>query len=497
LSQSLTTVIMWWLVLLAFVIAVAIVVKYYEETSRRCILGTNGTAIQQYASIMQCLKQLALPLQRIHQCEFHLQLSRIYDGNPFLYFLAHIPVVVFSNHDHVRTINLQWKNLEKTTQFLNPHARKMLGANVVFANGDDWSMMRAIMDPAFYNAERFIPLMESKSTKCLEIASRLPQPVNVSQLMTALTLDVLGEAVLGYDFCCLDTLEESNTNISRRNRLLLSHYHYMMKESANVLRIIGGGFVAGLPITSNYKLQEAMKAIGELIQQIIDNCRKDGASYDGTASLLEMMIAQADNQNDGPFTDEHIRSNVIVFLVAGHDTTSTALSFATYILAKMPHIQQKLREQVLENGINSNYLDIFVKENLRLYPPGPTSILRKATKPLVIGGIRIPQGQHIECSYYAMQRDIKVWGDDADEFRPERFENSNGRPQHSYSPFSSGARACLGQRFSVIEQKIFLRNVVSQCNLTLSDPDYNIRYMDQGPLLAVDRNLAVNFYNVH
>jgi cytochrome P450 len=476
--------IMWFL--LSTLGVALVLVKVYEYISRSRVTSKGGKQLP-CVTIAESIRHLAV--QSMHQCDFHSKMSNKYNTEPFMYFLAHIPVVVFSNPDHIRTVNLQYKSFEKTTQFLNPHARKMLGENVVFANGEQWSIMRAIIDPAFYNVDRFEKLMERKSQECLEIACQLPQPVNVSELMTALTLDVLGESILGYNFHCLDSLDESNTTtITLRNRELIKQYHYMMKEAANVVRIIGGQVVANLPLESNRKLEQAMEAIDELIQQVIDKCRNEGAHSD-SISLLETMITRAD-ENETQFTDAHIKSNVKVLLVAGHDTTQTSLSFATYILAKMPTIQETLREQV--QGTDSNYLDCFIKENLRLYTPGPTSILRKAIKSQTIGGYKIEPGQHVECSYYSMHRNPQIWGEDANEFRPERFQNS-AHPQHAYSPFGGGSRTCLGKNFSILEQKIFLKEMVSKYQVSLPDSNYVIKYMDQGPLLAIDRNLHVHF----
>ncbi|CAI2178244.1 3698_t:CDS:2 [Funneliformis geosporum] len=171
----------------------------------------------------------------------------------------------------------------------------------------------------------------------------------------------------------------------------------------------------------------------------------------------------------------------MTFLLAGHETTSNGLSWALYSLAKNPHIQDLLREELVKafpdkskfnptfDEINSlEYLNCIIKETLRLYPP-VTVTLRSNIEDQVFGEHFIPKNTPIIIPFVALHRLPSIWGPTADEFVPKRWldpPSIQGISNYNYLPFSTGLRSCIGSKLALNEIKILLsllvRNFVFQ-----------------------------------
>jgi cytochrome P450 len=157
-------------------------------------------------------------------------------------------------------------------------------------------------------------------------------------------------------------------------------------------------------------------------------------------------------------------------VIAGYETTSTALSYVTYVLAIHPEEQQKLQEHIdthfdgeTEHDMpsydaisNMDYLDMFVRETLRMYPIAPIVVNRQSTEEFNIEGIgKIPAGTRIAVDMYSLHFDPDLWGPvDPHTFYPERFATK--RHPMAWIPFGAGPRNCVGMRFALIELKMAL-----------------------------------------
>ncbi|KAI0369814.1 cytochrome P450 [Pilatotrama ljubarskyi] len=195
--------------------------------------------------------------------------------------------------------------------------------------------------------------------------------------------------------------------------------------------------------------------------------------------------------------------DVIGFLVAGHETTSTATTWCLYALTQAPEVQKKLREELftletdmptMEELNSPPYLDAVVRETLRVHAPVPFTF-RVATKDDVVpvsepfvdrhgqvqDNIRISPGTSILIPILALNRSKKLWGEDALEFKPERWEN----PPDAISSipgvwghlltFLGGPRACIGYRFSLVEMKALVYTLVRAFEFELAVPPEEIR----------------------
>jgi len=217
--------------------------------------------------------------------------------------------------------------------------------------------------------------------------------------------------------------------------------------------------------------------------------------------------------------DDDVKSQIPTFIIAGHETTSVTMSWALYALSHNKHAQTKLREEISNistdnptmddlNGLP--YMDAVVRETLRLYP-AVASIIREATKDdciplskpftdtkgIVRNEIRVRKGQAVMIPIALINRDKSIWGEDATEFRPERWENIPDAASSvpgvwaNLLTFIGGPRACIGYRFSLVETKALLFTLIRafEIDLAVSPKDLGSRPTDiQRPILLTDPN---------
>ena len=160
-------------------------------------------------------------------------------------------------------------------------------------------------------------------------------------------------------------------------------------------------------------------------------------------------------------SDKELRDELITLLVAGHETTATAIAWALERLVRHPHILERLRDG------DDDYADAVVKETLRLRPP-LSIVLRRLTEPMEIGGRMLPAGVNVAPCIYLMHRRADLYPDPLT-FRPERFLEGQGGT-YSWIPFGGGVRRCLGASFAQLEMRIVLQALARRLDLGAADP---------------------------
>jgi cytochrome P450 len=172
------------------------------------------------------------------------------------------------------------------------------------------------------------------------------------------------------------------------------------------------------------------------------------------------LLLQARHEDGRPMSDEELRDELMTLLVAGHETTATALAWAIEALARHPHVLVRLRDEI-DRGEDA-YLDAVVKETLRLRPV-VALVLRRLTEPMEIGGRTLPAGVSVAPCIYLLHRRPDLYPDPR-AFRPERFLE---RPAGTYTwiPFGGGVRRCLGASFAQFEMRVVLRELVARLDL--------------------------------
>ena len=195
--------------------------------------------------------------------------------------------------------------------------------------------------------------------------------------------------------------------------------------------------------------------------------------------FLDILLTAKDETGVG-LTDREIRDEVDTFTFAGHDTTSSTISWTLYVLAKYPNLQKQVRDEVnniLTDRTTVHHEDLpklafmsrVIKETLRMYTPVPV-IARDLTEPIAIDGVTFPADTEIDVSLYNIHHNPDVW-ENPETFDPDRFlpDNLARMDPFSFIPFSAGQRNCIGQHFAMDVTKVFIARVILQFDITLDD----------------------------
>jgi cytochrome P450 family 135 len=199
---------------------------------------------------------------------------------------------------------------------------------------------------------------------------------------------------------------------------------------------------------------------------LLDEIRAHRAASDVAErdDILSLLLTARDEDGQG-LTDSELRDELMTLLLAGHETTATALSWTLERLIRHPGVLSRLTEE-LRAGEGDDYLDAVIKESLRLRPVVP-AVARYLTEPTELGGRVLPAGVHITPSIYLTHYNPDIY-EEPRAFRPERFLD---RPAGTYEwiPFGGGTRRCLGATFALFEMKIVLAEVLRRFDLVTSD----------------------------
>jgi len=203
---------------------------------------------------------------------------------------------------------------------------------------------------------------------------------------------------------------------------------------------------------------------------------------EGACNLVDQLL------DSGVADDHDVTIEAFTFLFAGHDTTSTTLQWTLFELSCNPKVQEWMLEELVslatwttEGGRRVPSLPTgpevlagmertkaVVREALRLWPPAPW-LDRECSRDECLDQVKLPSGTHVLLNFWAAHRDPEVWGDDAEEFRPERHMESGSKSQYSLLPFSAGPRNCIGQKFAIQEAVVMVAKMLFHFQVDLSD----------------------------
>ncbi|VAI24395.1 unnamed protein product [Triticum turgidum subsp. durum] len=247
-----------------------------------------------------------------------------------------------------------------------------------------------------------------------------------------------------------------------------------------------------LPTQKNLKIWKLDKEVRGMLTNIIKSRLADKDTMGYGNDLLGLMLEACTPEEHGHeplLSMDEIIDECKTFFFAGHDTSSHMLSWTMLLLSTHPECEQKLREEVVRECGNEvptgdvlnklKLVNMFLLETLRLYSPLST-IQRKAGLDLEVGGITVPKGTVLTIPIASIHRDKEVWGEDAHEFNPLRFENGVTRAANhpnAFLSFSGGPRSCIGQNFAMIEAKIVIVMILQRFSFFLS-PKYVHAPMD-------------------
>lgn len=336
----------------------------------------------------------------------------------------------------------------------------------------NWRLAHDILQPAF-SAEamrRYHPVMVDVARELTAAWDAADGPVDVAADMTRLTLETIGRAGFGYRFGSFERAEP-HPFVTAMIRAL----RYAQLQNVK-LPFVRRAF-AGTPEQNRADIATMTNLVDEVIE-----------ARDGSDNLLELMLTEGHPVTGERLDPVNIRNQAITFVVAGHETTSGALSFALYYLTRHPELLAKARAEVdavwgdrepaFADVAKLRYVRRCLDEAMRLWPTAP-GYSREAREDVVLGGkYRMRKGDWVIVPLPLVHRDPAAWPE-PERFDPDRFEPAavKKRPAQAYKPFGTGERACIGRQFALHEAVLALGMVLQRYDFEV-DPGYELKIVE-------------------
>ncbi|HPG81030.1 MAG TPA: cytochrome P450 [Piscinibacter sp.] len=352
------------------------------------------------------------------------------------------------------------------------------GLFTAYTKEDNWGKAHRLLMPAFGPIgirgmfDQMLDIADQLFTRWERFGDRVA--IDVADNMTRLTLDTIALAAFDYRF----------------NSFYQNEMHPFVGAMVDALAEAGArgrrpDIATKMMVSTRRKYEADIKLLHDVADTLIKERRNDperGKKKD----LLSIMLQGRDSQTGEALSDENVRNNMVTFLIAGHETTSGLLSFATYLLVKNPRTLTKLRAEIdavlgtevprVEHIAKLKYTEQVLMETLRIWPTAPAFALRSNDDTVIGGKYAITRADTLMVLAPTLHRDPKVWGDDAEEFRPERFEPEAAAalPPNSWKPFGNGQRACIGRAFAMQEAQLVLAMMIQRFDIVADDPAYQL-----------------------
>jgi cytochrome P450 len=312
--------------------------------------------------------------------------------------------------------------------------RILVGDGLITSDGELWARQRAMMQPMFHRRTmaQFASRIAASNDALLarwEASADHGLPVNVTESMTTMTLDIVLRSIFGRD---LDRLvAETGSN----------PFDLVAQDSTRDLRFA-------------YRF----RSLNRLVAGLIERRRREAEEHD---DFVAMLMAARASGTGAPMSERELIDEIMTLIVAGHETTATGLNWAWYLLSQNPDAEAQLHAELdavperhpLELAASGElpFARAVVDETLRLYPP-VWAFTRRALEADTLGGFEVPAGTDVILPTYVIHRHPRYWHE-PDAFRPERFA-AGGEGQgasFAYIPFGAGPRRCLGDGFAIYE----------------------------------------------
>ncbi|KAL5061943.1 hypothetical protein RYX36_023680 [Vicia faba] len=361
---------------------------------------------------------------------------------------------------------------------------KYLTNGIVQYEGEKWAKHRKIINPAFHT-EKLKGMLPAFSHSCEEMIRKWKEllsssdgtcEIDVWPFLLNLTRDVISRTAFGSSYA-------EGTKIFQ---LLKSQGFLVMTERyANI------PLWQLLPTTSKRRMKEMNRDICDSLAGVIK--KREKALKNGETAIDDLLgillqSNHAENEEHGNsksigMTGQEVMDECKNFYNAGQETSSVLLVWTMVLLGRYPEWQARAREEVLQvfgnqnpniGGLNQlKIVTMILYEVLRLYPP-VIYFNRSLGKDLKLGNLFLSKGTNISLPILLIHQDHDIWGDDAKEFKPERFAEGIAKVtkgQVCYFPFGWGPRICIGQNFALLEAKIVISMILQNFSFQLS-PTY-------------------------
>ncbi len=340
-------------------------------------------------------------------------------------------------------------------------AKRLLGEGLLTSDGEEHLRRRRLIQPLFHQAA-----IERYGAAMVEAADRTCAGwedggiVDMNREMTQLALSVVGRTIFDAD------VESEAPEIRAVLEAGMRVFHRFLLPGADLLW--------RLPLPATRAFNTARTDIDRFIQRMIEKRDRDEVE---SSDLLGLLLALRDPAGARLLSDRQIRDEAITLMLAGHETTAQALTWAWHLLARNPAAHGALREELatqLDGRLPTAadfarlpYARAVFLESLRLYPP-VWAIARIATQPYSLGGHHVPQGGTIVMSQWVVHRDARNF-DDPSRFAPERWLGGRTSAAGSYFPFAAGSRICIGEWFAMLEGTLVLATIARHWRIAPQD----------------------------
>ncbi|XP_049765720.1 cytochrome P450 4C1-like [Schistocerca cancellata] len=463
--------------LLVVGVAVALLVALVQHVSRNwrlwrsvgCLPGPPALPIVGTAWLFVVTKREGLLALVRKVMKSHGTVFRMWYGN--------LPEVHIINAENIEKVLSSCDLITKSVHYT--FLRPWLGEGLLTSAGNKWQRRRKMLTPAFHFKilENFVGVFAEKSKVLLEkLRKKAEGPeFDIYPSIALCSLDIICETAMG---TCVNAQEDAGSEYVSAT---CSVTELTMKR---VLKPwLYPDFIFRMT-PSGRQYYKCLDTVHQFSKQVITERRKErqrsalnvrALSQDNTGvkhrvAFLDLLLDMSMNGEN--LDDADIQEEVDTFMFEGHDTTAAAMSWAVFLLGHHPDVQQKAFEELNEifqgsdrlptfqDLQNMKYLEMVIKETLRLYPSVPF-IGRINSKESESGGYKLPEGVMLVLHVYESHRDPKHWPDperfDPDNFLPERVQ---GRHPFAYVPFSGGPRSCIGQKFALLEEKTVLSSLL-------------------------------------
>ncbi|KAH0923812.1 hypothetical protein HID58_023830 [Brassica napus] len=418
---------------------------------------------------------------------YHQWLSQY--GETFLYWNGTKPTVFISDPElgkQILSTKLGFAVIAKK----RPEVFILFGKGLPFIEGDDWARHRRILNPAF-SIDRLKVVMTKRMVDCTlrmlkewrtqrkgeEVVMRMEINKDFHRLIS----DIIATTAFGSSY-------EEGIELFRSQAELGKYF----------LTSLTSVFIPGtqyLPTPTNLQLWKLDKNVKDSIKRIIDARLKSSSKNCGDDLLGIMLKAAASKEYEKTMSMDEIVDECKTFYISGQGSSATLLTWTTFLLSSHQDWQEKLREEVFnECGKDTvpdsdtfsklKLMNMVLMESLRLYGP-VIKMVREATQDMKIGHLDIPKGTSIIVPFLKMHTDKAIWGEDAKQFNPLRFENGVSQAANQPNallPFSVGPRTCIAQNFAMMEAKTVLTMILQRFRISLS-PEY--------------KHTPVDYFNLH
>jgi cytochrome P450 len=343
--------------------------------------------------------------------------------------------------------------------------RALMGGNLLNLPHERWLPRRRALQPMFtkHQVPRYAGHM-ARAAHDLVDGWRDGAFVDLDSECRKLTLRALGRSVLGLD------LDDRAEEVGAALGVSLTWVADRGTRPVNPPR--------WLPTRGQRAAHRANETLHRLAAEILHAVR---TNPDREAPLVRALIQAIDPETGRPLPDDEICHELVLFMLAGHDTTSTTLTYALWSLGHDRDVQERVRAEVAALGERRltpddvTELDLTVRvlhESLRLCPPA-AGTLRSPTRDIEVDGHRVEAKTLAVVNFYAMHRDPALWADPL-RFDPDRFlpERSKVRSRWQYLPFGGGPRSCIGDHFAMLEATLALATIIRAAEIESLNLDF-------------------------